>query len=176
MSRVLTEVLAQRFDEDIALIEEMLALVPPGREDWRPDWPKSTSGEPAFTLLQLAAHFLMSWGGVNGCLQKLHPEKLKHWDAWKQQVPGLAPPTLAACRGLLAFGRAHTQEGFAITSDADLARKIPTYFTPEGETFLETVLVNGKHVNHHAYQLFVYLKLMGLPVGTRQLYRFKSEG
>jgi len=175
MSRILTDVLAARFDEDIALIEEMLAMVPAGKEDWRPDWPKSAGGDPAFTVAQLASHFLMSWGGVNGCLQKLHPEKLKHLDAWKQQVGQNKNPKLAVSRGLLASARAHTKEGFALTSDADLARKIPTYFTPQGEVFLETLLTNGKHVNHHAYQLFVYLKLLGLPVGTQHLYRFKSK-
>lgn len=175
MSRVLTEVLAQRFNEDIALIEELLAKVPEGQDAWRPDWPKSAGGDAAFTVAQLAAHFLMSWGGVNGCLQKLHPEKLKHLDAWKQQVAQNKNPSVAAARALLASARAHTKEGFALTEDADLVRKISTYFTPQGEVFLETLLINGKHVNHHAYQLFVYLKLLGLPVGTADLYRFKSR-
>ena len=175
MSRILTEVLAQRFDEDIALIEELLALVPSDQESWRPDWPVPKGGDPAFTVAQLAAHILMSWGGVNGCLQKLHPEKLKHFDAHKQQVAQQENPTLAVSRGLLAAGRARTREGFALTSDADLARKIPTYFTPTGEVFLETLLTNGKHVNHHAHQLFVYLKLLGLPADTRHLYRFKNR-
>ena len=171
MSRILTEVLAQRFEEDIALIEEMLALVPADQESWRPDWPMSNGGDPAFTVAELAAHILMSWGGVNGCLQKLHPENLKGLDGHKQQENS----TLAVSRGLLATGRALTKEGFALTSDADLARKIPTYFTPAGEVFLETLLTNGKHVNHHAHQLFVYLKLLGAPVGTRHLYRFKNR-
>lgn len=175
MSRALTEVLAQRFDEDAALIEEMLALVPVGRESWLPDWPASVSGYPPFSVAQLAGHFLMSWGGVHGCLQKLHPEKLKHFDALQQQVEQNKKPALAVSRALLATGRAHTQEGFALTVDADLSRKIPTYFAPQGEVFLETLLTNGKHLNHHAHQLFVHLKLLGLPVGTQHLYRFKSK-
>jgi hypothetical protein len=175
MSRKLTEVVARRLDEDLALIEEMLALVPSGKEEWRPEWPPSTSGEPAFTVRQLAGHFLMAWGGVNGCLQKLHPEKLKHFDAWKQQVSRLKEPGVAAVRSMLASARNHTKEGFSLTVDEDLGRKIPTYFAPAGEPFLEILLTNGKHANHHAHQLFIYLKLMGLPVGTRHLYRFKSE-
>lgn len=175
MSRVLTEVLARRFDEDLALIEEMLALVPEGREGWRPAWPPSPDGGEAFTVAELAAHFLMACGGVNGCLQKLHPDKLKHFTALKEQVALAKKPRLAVTRALLASFRAQMREGFAATADADLGRKIPTYFTPAGEPFLETLLTNGKHVNHHAYQLFVFLKLMGVPVGTRHLYRFKSR-
>lgn len=155
MSRVLTEVLAHRFDEDLALILDMLALIPPDKHDWRPDWPSTP-----FTFAELTDHLVMSWGGVIACLHKLHPEKLSHL-ATQREIP-------------LEIARSLTQEGFALTADSDLARRIPTHFNPAGEPFLATLLINGKHIHHHAYQLFVYLKLLGLPVGARQLYRFQQ--
>jgi hypothetical protein len=37
------------------------------------------------------------------------------------------------------------------------------------------LLANWKHINHHAHQLFLYLKLLGVPVSTQHLYRFKTR-
>ena len=175
MSRVLTEVLARRLDEDLALTEELLALMPAGQQEWRPDWPLTAGGEPTFTVEALARHLVMAWSGVVACLRKLHPEKLGHLDALQQELAQNQQPPVASCRALLGALRRHIGEGFALTADVDLSREIPTYFTPRGEPLLETLLGNAKHSNHHAHQLFVYLKLLGVPVETRHLYRFREE-
>jgi hypothetical protein len=155
MARVLTEVLARRFDEDAALIEEMLVLIPGGGQE------------------ELAAHLVEAWGGVCGCFQRLHAERLVGLAALQGEV-ARAAAGVEESRRLLGLCRAAIREGFALTSDADLARLIPTYFSPAGEPLLEVLLVNLKHVNHHAHQLFVELKRMGVPVGTRHLYRFRD--
>ncbi len=170
MSRALTEVLARRFAEDLALVEEMLALVEEDREEWRPDWPPSPEGELPFTVRELAGHLVMAWGGVLGCLKKLHPEDLAHWEEWD----GGEGLSVLEARRRLGEGRQMAAEGWALVSDGELGRVVGTYFQPAGEVWLEIVLQNGKHWNHHAYQLFVYLKLMGRPVGTRHLYRFQK--
>jgi hypothetical protein len=154
----MTRVLAARVDEDLALIEEMLALVPEGSSEWRPPW------ADGFSVGELAGHLAESCGGICGCLARLRPSL-----AWTRAEPAEFKESLrviAAYRGL-------TREGFALVEDGDLMRVIPSYFVPDGEPFLALLLVNLKHVNHHAHQLFVYLRLMGVPVGTRQLYRFK---
>jgi len=168
MSRTLTEVLARRLDEDAALIEEMLLLVPAGKQGWRPDWPL------AFTVEGLAAHLVESWGGVCGCFQRLHPQQMAKLTALQEQIAKAGEARLAASQGLLGECREKVKEGFLLTSDEDLGRRVPTYFNPGGEPFLEILLTNLKHVNHHAHQLFVYLKLMGVAVETRHLYRFRE--
>ena len=61
------EVLFARIDEDFALVEEMLALLPAGSEGWRPAWP----GDPPFTVTELAAHLADSFGGACACFARL---------------------------------------------------------------------------------------------------------
>jgi hypothetical protein len=126
------EVLAAKFAEDLALIDELLALIPAGAESWQPSIPA-----PVFTFEQLAAHIEDARNGCRACFAKL--------DA----------------------------TGFDQLTEPQLTQSIPTYFTPEGEPFLAIFLTNWKHLNHHAYQLFTYLKLYGIPVSTRHLYRFR---
>jgi hypothetical protein len=69
----------------------------------------------------------------------------------------------------------HIEEGFALLTDEDLARQIPTVFVPEGEALLTLLLGNLEHVINHKYQLFSYLKRLGMPLGTRDLYVFRGR-
>ena len=155
------EVLFERIDEDLALVEEMLALLPAGSEGWRPAWP----GDVPLTVAELAAHLAESFGGVCACFARLDLLNLT-----KIETVGL---TLGESGRVMAAYRAQVSEALGLMEDADWVRVIPTYFVPEGEPFLAVLLTNLKHVNHHAHQLFVYLKLLGVPVGTRHLYRFR---
>ena len=157
------DVLAGRLDEDLSLVEELLAMVPEGADDWRPDWP----GERPFSVAELAAHLVESAGGLCACFARLHPSQ----GLRKVEEYGRTPAESLA--GLSAYRR-QLQSAGAETRDTDLGRVIPTYFVPAGEPFLAVLLTNWKHFNHHAYQLFIYLKLLGVGVSTRHLYRFRS--
>ncbi len=170
MGNPIVDVLARKVDEDLVLIEEMMAMVPEGKGEWGPDWP-SASGEAAFSLDRLAGHLVEACAGLCACFLRLHGDRLAHFEALKARViAGEEPPLV-----LIAACRAHIAEGFAVTSDGDLSGLIVTYFSPKGEPILETLLANWKHVNHHAHQLFLYLKLLGVPVSTQHLYRFKTR-
>jgi len=74
----------------------------------------------------------------------------------------------------IAIYRAHIEEGFALLTDADLARRIPTIFVAQDEPVLTLLLGNLEHLINHKHQLFTYLKHMGVPVATPDLYRFRS--
>ncbi len=161
-----TETLAARILEDAELIGELLALVPPGREQWAPP------GTDAFALDRLAAHIVESFAGVCACLHKLYPERLAHFNALAARTANLTTLSPAAAAALLADCRAAAAEGFALVTDADLPRRLHTVFSPEGQPFAGVLMVNWKHVLHHGFQLFFYLKLLGVPVSTRHLYRF----
>lgn len=174
MSSALVQVLATKIDQDAALIEEMLAMIPPGKQDWRPDWP-TTDNEPPFHTTRLAAHLVDCMAGLLACFHRLHPQTLAHFNTLKTQLSNTPNPSLPESRAFCTICRTHIAEGFSHTTDSQFAQLIPTYFSPQGEAFLSVLLDNVKHLNHHAYQLFVYLKLLGLPVSTRHLYHFHTR-
>jgi len=149
----MTGALFARLDEDLALAEELLAMVPAGGDGWRPPY-------DGFSMGELVAHLVESAGGILACLAKLHPE--------------LALTPLKG-ESLVVFSTYRQQflRASAQVSEADLVRVIPTYFVPIGEPFVAILLTNWKHLNHHVHQLFTYLKLLGVPVSTRHLYRFR---
>ena len=153
-TRSITAILAGQITTDADLLTDLLALAPVHQPDFRPPW------LPAFSLAELTTHLTESLAGLAACFHRLHPDRLAHFLT--------APRDSTTLRHLIA-------EGFAATTDSDLDRAIPTYFTPTGEPFLSVLLVNQQHLHHHTYQLFVYLKLLGIPVETRHLYRFKTN-
>ena len=50
---------------------------------------------------------------------------------------------------------------------------MPTVFVAQGESILTLLLGNLEHLINHKHQLFTYLKQMGVPVATPDLYRFR---
>jgi hypothetical protein len=64
--------------------------------------------------------------------------------------------------------------GFACCTDEDLRRKLPTVFVPGGEPLMTVLLGNLEHLMNHKYQLFFYLKLLGSPVSTQDLYKLRG--
>jgi hypothetical protein len=70
---------------------------------------------------------------------------------------------------------AHIEEGFALLADEDLARQIPTVFVPQGEALLTLLLGNLEHFINHKHQLFSYLKALGVPLGTCDLYVWRGR-
>jgi hypothetical protein len=47
-------------------------------------------------------------------------------------------------------------------------------FVPEGESLMTLLVGNLEHLINHKYQLFLYLKLLGLPVSSRDLYHWRG--
>jgi hypothetical protein len=68
----------------------------------------------------------------------------------------------------------HIEAGFSLLEDADLTKALPTVFVARGEPILTLILGNLEHLINHKYQLFLYLRLLGLPVGTEDLYRSRG--
>ncbi len=60
-------------------------------------------------------------------------------------------------------------------TDADLARRVPTVFVPQGETLLTLLLGNLEHLVNHKHQLFTCVRLLGGAVESRDLYAFRGE-
>ena len=151
----LTAALLDKFGEQIERTRHLITLVPAERLDWRPqagDW----------TTADLLGHLLECISGFCAVLAAAEPERLAHF-AKLREIPAT-----------IEVFHSHIEEGFALLTDADLARWVPTVFVPEGESILTLLLGNLEHLINHKHQLFTYLKQMGVPVATPDLYRFRA--
>jgi hypothetical protein len=68
----------------------------------------------------------------------------------------------------------HIEEGFSLCGSDDLARMLPTVFAP-AESLMTLLLGNLEHLINHKHQLFVYLKLLGVPVATGDIYVWRGS-
>ena len=147
--------LVDKIGEQIERTRHLIALVPAERLDWRPqagDW----------TTADLLGHLLDCISGFCAVLAAAEPERLAHFAKLREM-----PTTIE-------IFHSHIEEGFALLTDADLARRVPTVFVPEGESILTLLLGNLEHLINHKHQLFIYLKQMGVPVATLDLYRLRG--
>lgn len=150
MAKILTECLARKMAEDLQLLAGLLSMLPAESEQWRPQ------GREAFSVGELRQHLVEAAGAVCACFHRLHPEQLKHFE-------GDRPSSVEGFRAWI-------EEGFRASEDADFSRSIATYFSPQGELFLSVLMSNWKHLHFHTYQLFIYLREMGIPATTADLY------
>ena len=123
-------------------------------------------------VCDLLGHLLECLAGFCATLHALNSERLAHFAALREK-------TVNHCCGIEEARKRindyelHINQGFALLTDADLAIRVPTVFVAEGEDVLTLLLGNFEHLINHKYQLFSYLKLLGVAVTTRDLYKLK---
>jgi hypothetical protein len=153
-----------KLEEQIERTEHLITLIPPDKLEWRPH-PNSVR------VCDLLGHLLECLAGFCATLYALNPEALVHFSRLRElrvnHCCGIEEATIR-----IAEYRNHIAEGIDLVLDEDLSRCIPTVFVPEGEAVLTLLLGNLEHLINHKYQLFSYLKLLGVDVGTRDLYSF----
>lgn len=152
---ILCDCILAKIQEQIERTTHLVRLVPETHLDWR-----SQSG--AWTMRELLEHLLDCMAGFCAVLAAAEPQRLAHFAKLRE-----APATIE-------IFRAHIEKGFALLTDADLARRLPTVFVAQGETVLTLLLGNLEHLINHKHQLFANLKRMGVPVATPDLYRFRA--
>jgi len=121
----------------------------------------------------LLGHLLECMAGFCAVLYSINRQQLAHFE----ELRGLAVNHFCGideARTRTSEYMSHIEEGFAFLDDADLGKLLPTAFVPEGERVLTLLLGNLEHLINHKYQLFIYLRLLGVPVGTRELYRIRG--
>lgn len=158
--------LSGKIREQVELIDGLIQKLPEEQLAWTPhasDW----------SMGRLLGHLLDCLAGMCAALYAANPEALGHFG----QLRGL--PVNHCCGREEARGRirqygSSIAQGFAILTDADLARPVPTVFVPAGELLLSLILGNLEHITNHKHELFTRLKTLGVPVETRDLYRFRA--
>ncbi len=168
MSGPITESVHAKLREQIELSQKMIERLPDDLE-WRPQIPQR-----AMDVGHLLGHLLECLSGFCAVFYTAYPEQMAHVAALKElPVNHLCSKDEALQR--IDEYKARIAEGFTVCRDEDLARRIPSVFVPQGETLMTLLLGNVEHFINHKYQLFFYLKSMGIPVATRDLYRFRNE-
>jgi uncharacterized damage-inducible protein DinB len=170
-SNTLCASLLEKIREQFERTSHLIGLVPAAQLDWAPPMVEGRPG--AWTMGELLGHLLECMAGFCAVLAAAEPQRLEHFATLREVlVNHRCPPDEAAAR--IEVYRAHTEEGFALLTDTDLARRVPTVFVERGEPLLTLLLGNLEHLTNHKHQLFTYLKLMGVQVATRDLYQFRA--
>jgi len=165
--RAMTVVLRKKVLTTIERTEHLVTLTPVGELDWRPTTVPG-AGE-ACELGHLLGHLLDCMAGFCAAFHAAFPKRLARLAKLKsEKVNHFCAPE--EWRARVGIYRKAIGQGFRACTDQDLGRPIKTVFNPRGELFGSILLGNLEHVLNHKYQLFFYLKLLGVPVGTGDLY------
>lgn len=171
VEQVLVGSLAEKVMETVERTEHLVSLVPADLSDWRPG---QRPGTPTvIDCGHLLGHLLDCLAGFCAAFYRAFPEELDDFQQLRSMTVNQACPPDEA-RAKIKIYAAQIRRGLRCCKDEDLAKRIPTVFVPEGETLLTIVLGNLEHLINHKYQLFFYLKLAGIPVGSRDIYRWRG--
>jgi hypothetical protein len=172
-SKMLPPLILAKLHEQVDRIEHLLACIPADQMAWRPEWPTAepSNGMP---LSRLLGHLLSCLAGFCAALYAADSVRLAHFNRLRE-LPVGHPCGVDEARQRIRDYMVHLEEGFALLTDADLGRQIPTVFVPEGEALLTLLLGNLEHFINHKYQLFAYLKALGVPLSTRDLYVWRGR-
>jgi hypothetical protein len=166
MSTLLCDAVLNKIHEQIERTTHLLSKLPPERIQWTP------STNDGWSTAKLLGHLLECLAGFCAVLVAVNPERLAHFSGLRAMPVNHACTIPEAVDRIAVYGK-HIDEGFALLRDEDLARIIPTVFVKNGEPALTLLLGNLEHLINHKHQLFTYLKVMGVAVGTRDLYCFR---
>ena len=169
--RAMTVALEQKVRETMERTDHLVSLVPVNRLEWHPEL---LSGlPPASDLGHLLGHLLDGMSGFCAAFYAAFPAELPDFvELRSMSVNQSCSPEKTRTNIALYAGR--IERGFHCCADADLSRRIPTVFVPQGETLLTILLGNLEHLINHKYQLFFYLKLAGLSLDSRDIYVWRG--
>lgn len=154
-----------KLEEQVDRAQHLLDLIPSDKLQWRPI-PETLS------LCEVLGHLLECLAGFCATLHAMNPERLAHFERLRE-LPVNHCCEVEEARERMSDYMNCVREGFALLGDDDLRRKLPTVFVREGEAVMTILLGNLEHFINHKYQLFFYLKLLGVKLSTSDLYRIR---
>ena len=164
-SHGLAALLLSKLEEQIERTEYLVTLIPADKLEWKP-LPESVR------VCDLLGHLLECLAGFCAALYAVNPEGLAHFASLKERPVNHCCGVEEARTRITEYSSC-IREGFALLCDDDLARRIPTVLATQGEAVMTILLGNIEHLINHKYQLFFYLKLMDVEVGTADLYKIR---
>jgi hypothetical protein len=164
-SNGLASLFLSKLEEQIERAEHLITLIPPDKLEWKPQ-----SG--SLRVCDLLGHLLECLAGFCATLYSADSSHLAHLERLRE-LPVNHCCEIEEARERVRGYAMHIKESFAVLSDDDLARRVPTVFVPEGEAVITILLGNLEHFINHKFQLFFYLKLLEVGVSTNDLYRIR---
>jgi hypothetical protein len=164
----IVEAIQLKIDEQIERTEHLIRLVPSDKIGWDPRLPQGSTD-----VGHLVGHLLDCMAGFCAVFHAAFPQHLAKFSELQSW------PVNHFCRQEEALSRiqryaGHIAQGFDLCTDNDLPQIVPSVFVPQGEPLATLLLGNLEHLISHKYQLFFYLKLMGIPVTSRDIYRWRG--
>jgi len=156
--------LAERVDDQLDRLVHLAEIVPEGWQARVPPLPTETFPDHR-TVGELLVHLTEALDGLCGTLYNVDPTRFESLLELRQDGAREHSSRFRLYRVALA-------QAFESLEDEDLAVTVRSPFRADGETVLARVLVNLEHVVNHKHELFIALKLLGLNLGTADLYRF----
>lgn len=166
-SKTLSQALLAKIEEQIERLSHLIALIPEAGIEWRP-------APNTMRICDLLGHLLETLAGFCAVFYRLYPDRLNHFARLRQLEVNHRCGIEEAQQRIQDY-RVCIEEGFAIMTDRDLSRLVPTVFISEGEAVLTLLLGNLEHLINHKYQLFFYLKLLDIKVSTPDLYHLRGS-
>jgi len=154
-----------KIDEQIDRTLRLIAIIPPGSDEWRPH-------SNSLRICDLLGHLLECLAGFCATLYAANPDGLAHFEKLRELPVNHSCGTEEALTRIHHYS-SHIKQGVDLLNDDDLRSRVKTVFVPEGEPLLTLLLGNLEHLINHKYQLFFYLKLLNVPVATSDLYVFR---
>jgi len=169
----LISMIFEKLEEQVERLDHLIAMIPVDRLDWRPKIDDAAGEAEVWTISELLGHLLDCLAGFCAAIFAVYGDKLPDWEDLR------ALPVNHACGKEEAASRVriymrHIRHGFGLLEHEDLKRKVSTVFVPSGEPLLVLLLGNLEHLINHKFQLFFCLKILGIPVESRDLYRFRT--
>ena len=158
--------------EQVERTDHLITLIPRDVTDWRLSL-SSTADLSVLGINELLCHLNGCLAGFCAALYAVHSDRLAHFVNLREMQSNNCDG-IEEASALRRIYMAHIEEGFAVITDDNLTRQIPTVFVPKGEALFTILIGNLEHYINHKYQLFFYLKLLGIPVTTKDLYHLRS--
>ena len=164
-SDALPTLILSKLEEQIERAQHLISLIPQDKLEWRPQ-------SNTLRVCDLLGHLLECLAGLCATVYAVKTDRLAHF-ALLRDLPVNHCCGIKEATDRMEDYRLHIREGMELLVDDDLTKSIPTVFVADGEAVITLLLGNLEHLVNHKHQLFFYLKLMGVGVGTGDLYRIR---
>src|SRR5262245_13312829 len=122
-SNSIASLVLSKLDEQIERAQHLISLIPPDKLTWSPQ-------PDSFRVCDLLGHLLECLAGFCATLYAVNPDPLSHFAALRALPVNHCCEIDEARERIVEYGL-RINEGFALLTDDDLAKRVPTVFVAD---------------------------------------------